>query len=256
MKLESRPVILVTGGASGLGRATVELLGERGARAVILDRDAGRGEELARGQENRLFVEVDVTDSATIQAAIERADETFGGVNGLIQCAGMAPAEKILARDGSPMELDSFRRAVEVNLIGTFNGMRLVAARLARNEPDPDGERGVIINTSSIAAFEGQIGQTAYASSKAGVAALTLPAARELAREGIRVMGIAPGIFDTPLLAGLPEKARTALAAQMPFPPRLGRPREFASLVMEILENPFLNGETVRLDGALRMPPR
>jgi NAD(P)-dependent dehydrogenase (short-subunit alcohol dehydrogenase family) len=241
---------LVAGGASGLGEATARALRARGARVTIADLNAERGAALA-SQLGGEFVEADVTDEAQMQAAVEAAGELRLAVS----CAGIGWAERTVKRDG-PAALAPFETVVRVNLIGTFNVLRLAAASMAANEPDPEGERGVVVMTASIAAFDGQIGQTAYAASKGGVVGLTLPAARDLARLGVRVCTIAPGVFDTPLLAGLPEESRTALGEQVPFPPRLGRPDEYAQLALQIAENGMLNGEVLRLDGALRMPPR
>ncbi|MCH8818767.1 MAG: 3-hydroxyacyl-CoA dehydrogenase [Acidobacteria bacterium] len=247
---------MVTGGASGLGSATVRRLHSLGAKVLIADlnQKAGKTLEDELG-EGALFIETDVTRETSVKKAIEGAVNQHGGVHILVNCAGIAIAEKILGKEG-PHNLDRFADVIQVNLIGTFNTLRLAAAAMAGNQPDQEGERGVIINTASVAALEGQIGQAAYSASKGGVVALTLPAARELARQGIRVVTIAPGTFDTPLLSGLPEKARTSLGEQVPFPSRLGRPEEFASLVLHIAENVMLNGETIRLDGALRMGPK
>ena len=239
---------LVAGGGSGLGEATARLLAESGANVVVADL---KSEELP---ENVRFVETDVTDNRSVQAAVDAALE-FGGLHGAINCAGVAIAEKVVGREG-PHPLDAFDWVVRINLIGTFNVIRLAAEAMAGNEPTEGGERGVVVNTASIAAFDGQIGQAAYAASKGGVVAMTLPIARELARSGIRVMTIAPGTFDTPMLAGLPEEARESLGRQVPFPPRLGRPEEFAALVRHIIENEMLNGEVIRLDGAIRMTAR
>ncbi|GAB5602549.1 3-hydroxyacyl-CoA dehydrogenase [Thermus sp. FJN-A] len=237
---------LVTGGASGLGRAAALALRERGYRVVVLD--------LKRGGEDLLYVEGDVVREEDVRRAVARAQEE-APLFAVVSAAGIGLAEKILGKEG-PHDLGSFRRVLEVNLLGTFNVLRLAAWAMRENPPDLEGQRGVIVNTASVAAFEGQMGQAAYAASKGGVAALTLPAARELAQWGIRVVAIAPGLFDTPLLQGLPEKAKASLAEQVPFPKRLGRPEEYAALVLHILENPMLNGEVVRLDGALRMAPR
>ena len=248
MEIEGR-TFLVAGGGSGLGAATTEMLTNEGANAVVADL---RG-EAADG--NVRFVETDVTDEASVRQAIEEALQSFGGMHGAINCAGIASAEKVLGREG-PHSLDSFAKVVEVNLVGTFNVLRLAAEVMVNNEPAASGERGVIVNTASVAAFDGQIGQVAYAASKGGVVALTLPVARELAGSGIRVMTIAPGIFDTPMMAGLPEDARNSLGKQVPFPQRLGRPEEYADLVKHIIENEMLNGEVIRLDGAIRMAPR
>jgi NAD(P)-dependent dehydrogenase (short-subunit alcohol dehydrogenase family) len=240
---------LVTGGGSGLGAATARTLEGAGAYVVVADlRGEGAGP-------NARFVRSDVTDEGSVKGAIDVALENFGALHGAINCAGIASAEKVLGRVG-PHSLESFSKVVEVNLMGTFNVIRLAAEAMARNEPTEGGERGVIVNTASVAAFDGQIGQVAYAASKGGVAAMTLPIARELARHGIRVVAIAPGIFDTPMLAGLPEAARESLGKQMPFPQRLGRPEEFAALVRHILENEMLNGEVIRLDAAIRLAPR
>ena len=241
---------LVVGGASGLGEATARELAGRGARVIVADLNREAGEELA-AELSANFVEADVTDADQLAAAVD----TVPGLRLAVSCAGIGWAERTVGRDG-PAALAPFETVVGVNLIGTFNVLRLAAAAMARNEPDGDGERGAVVMTASIAAFEGQIGQGAYAASKGGVVGLTLPAARDLARLGIRVCTIAPGLFDTPLLAGLPEDARTALGAQIPFPSRLGRPEEYARLACHVAENTMLNGEVLRLDGALRMPPR
>ncbi|MFI8743792.1 3-hydroxyacyl-CoA dehydrogenase [Pseudomonas sp. NPDC077186] len=246
-------VFLITGGGSGLGLAAARELLEQGGKVVLVDINAEAG--AARAEElgaNARFVPADITREEDGRAAVAQALEAFGAVHGLVNCAGIAPAEKVLGR-GGVHGLDSFRRTVEVNLIGSFNLLRLAAEAMAQNQPNAEGERGVIVNTASVAAFDGQIGQAAYAASKGGVAAMTLPAARELARSGIRVMCIAPGIFETPMMAGMPQEVRDSLAAGVPFPPRLGRPEEYAALVRHIVENPMLNGEVIRLDGALRM---
>ncbi|MCY1298784.1 putative oxidoreductase [compost metagenome] len=210
---------------------------------------AARAEELGA---NARFVKADITREEDARAAVAVAREAFGGLHGLINCAGIAPAEKVVGRNGAH-GLDSFRRVIEVNLIGSFNMLRLAAEAMAQGEPNAEGERGVIINTASVAAFDGQMGQAAYSASKGGVAAMTLPVARDLARSGIRVMCIAPGIFETPMMAGMPQEVQDSLAANVPFPPRLGRPAEYAALARHIIENSMLNGETIRLDGALRM---
>jgi NAD(P)-dependent dehydrogenase (short-subunit alcohol dehydrogenase family) len=241
---------LVVGGASGLGEATARELARRGARVTLADLNREAGEELA-GELSAGFVEADVTDADQLAAAVD----ALQGLRFAVSCAGIGWAERTVGRDG-PAALEPFETVVGVNLIGTFNVLRLAAAAMARNEPDGEGERGAVVMTASIAAFEGQIGQAAYAASKGGVVGLTLPAARDLARLGIRVCTIAPGLFDTPLLAGLPEETRTALGAQIPFPSRLGRPEEYARLACHVAENTMLNGEVLRLDGALRMPPR
>lgn len=249
-------VFLVTGGASGLGAATARLLAAEGGSVVLADLDRAAGEVLAAelGSSAR-FAPTDVTSESAAQAAIDLALESFGHLHGLVNCAGIAPSEKVIGREG-PHRLESFAKTININLVGTFNMIRLAAAAIAKEEPGEDSERGVIVNTASIAAFDGQIGQAAYAASKGGVAALTLPIARELARSGIRVVTIAPGIFETPMMAAFPQEVQEALARSVPFPQRLGRPAEFAALVRHIVENPMLNGETIRLDGALRMPPR
>jgi NAD(P)-dependent dehydrogenase (short-subunit alcohol dehydrogenase family) len=240
---------LVAGGGSGLGAATAAMLAGEGAKVVVADL---KGE--AAGDSVR-FVETDVTDEESVRAAIGEAVEAFGGLHGAVNCAGVASAEKVLGREG-PHSLESFAKVVQINLVGTFNVVRLAAEAMAENEPSESGERGVIVNTASVAAFDGQIGQVAYAASKGGVASLTLPVARELAALGIRVVTIAPGIFDTPMMAGLPEAARESLGKQVPFPSRLGKPEEYAALVRHIIENQMLNGEVIRLDGAIRMAPR
>jgi len=247
---------LVSGGASGLGAACARLLAAAGGNVVLADLNKDNGAALAADLGARArFTLTDVTDEASVQAAVRVAVETFGGLHGSVQCAGIAIAERVLGRTG-PHPLASFAKVIAVNLTGTFNVLRLAAEAMTRNPPTAGGERGVIVNTASVAAFEGQIGQAAYSASKGGVVALTLPAARDLARHGIRVMTIAPGTFDTPLLAGLAEPARQSLAQQVPFPSRLGRPEEFAALVRHIVENEMLNGEVIRLDGALRMGPK
>lgn len=248
--------ILIAGGASGLGEATARALAAAGANIVILDLNAERGQILAQELgPNARFAPGSVSDEAAVQAAIDRAQAEFGGLGAAVNCAGIATPGRVLGRSG-PLPLAEFRKVVEINLIGTFNVLRLAAAAMQANEPDENGQRGVIVNTASIAAYDGQVGQAAYAASKGGVVGLTLSAARDLAQWGIRVVTIAPGLFDTPLLAGLPEAARQSLGAQVPFPARLGRPSEYAALVKHILANPMLNGEVIRLDGALRMAPR
>jgi NAD(P)-dependent dehydrogenase (short-subunit alcohol dehydrogenase family) len=244
---------LVSGGASGLGAACVRTLAAAGGNVVIADLNADAGHRLAAELGARVrFAPADVTDEAAVRAAVALAVSSFGGLHGAVACAGIAIAERVLGKNG-PHPLAAFAKVVTVNLVGTFNVLRLAADAMAKNAPGSDGERGVVVMTASVAAFEGQIGQAAYAASKGGVAALTLPAARELARAGVRVVSIAPGIFDTPLLAGLPEPARLSLGQQVPFPPRLGRPDEYAALVRHIIENEMLNGCVLRLDGALRM---
>jgi NAD(P)-dependent dehydrogenase (short-subunit alcohol dehydrogenase family) len=247
---------IVTGGASGLGRAAAEAILGAGGNAVLLDvnADAGRAAEQALGAHAR-FAQADVTSEEQVTAAIEMATSGFSGLHGVVNAAGIGPAAKVLGRNG-PHALDLFEKTIRVNLVGTFNVIRLAAAVMAQNTPEASGERGVIVNTASIAAFDGQIGQPAYAASKGGIVALTLPVAREFAPLGIRVVTIAPGIFDTPLLAALPEAARVSLGQQVPFPSRLGRPAEYGALARHIIENEMLNGEVIRLDGALRMAPR
>ncbi|MDR9802750.1 3-hydroxyacyl-CoA dehydrogenase [Rhizobium hidalgonense] len=247
---------IVTGGGSGLGAATARMLVEAGGRVTIADLNVEAGEKIARefGSDGR-FVKADVTNGEDGAAVVAAAVEVFGGLHGLINCAGVAPAEKVIGRDG-PHRLESFARTIGINLIGTFNMIRLAAAAIRNAEPDAEGERGVIVNTASAAAFDGQIGQAAYAASKGGVAAMTLPIARELARHGIRVVSIAPGIFETPMMTGMPAEVQATLGQSVPFPPRLGRPAEFAGLVRHIFENNMLNGEVIRLDGALRMGAR
>ncbi|HBP5658702.1 3-hydroxyacyl-CoA dehydrogenase [Pseudomonas aeruginosa] len=252
MRIEDS-VFLITGGGSGLGLAAARQLLGQGGKVLLLDINAEAGQRAAAELgEGARFVQADITREEDGRVAVAQALEAFGAVHGLVNCAGIAPAEKVLGRSGVH-GLDSFRRTVEVNLIGSFNLLRLAAEAMAQNPPNAEGERGVIVNTASVAAFDGQIGQAAYAASKGGVAAMTLPAARELARSGIRVMCIAPGIFETPMMAGMPQEVRDSLAAGVPFPPRLGRPEEYAALVRHIVENPMLNGEVIRLDGALRM---
>ena len=247
---------LVSGGASGLGGATVREIVARGGRAAILDRDGDKAQALAEelGEATAAF-EADVTDEAQVKAAVDGAVEAFGGLRLVVGCAGIGWAEKTVGKEGAA-NLQPFETVIRVNLIGMYNVLRLGAAAMNENEPGEDGERGCVVMTASIAAWDGQIGQTAYSASKGGVAALTLPAARDLSNRGIRVNTIAPGLFDTPLLAALPQEARDALGAGVPFPKRLGDPHEFALLACHIAENRMLNGETIRLDGALRMPPR
>jgi NAD(P)-dependent dehydrogenase (short-subunit alcohol dehydrogenase family) len=247
---------LVSGGASGLGGACVRMLAGAGGNVVIADVNRAAGEPLAAELGPRVrFAATDVTDEASVQAAVQLGLQAFGNLHGSIQCAGIALAEKVHGKTG-PTPLAGFARTIQINLIGTYNVLRFTTAAMMQNAPNPAGERGVVINTASVAAFDGQIGQAAYAASKGGIVGMTLPLARELARHGIRVMAIAPGIFDTPLLAGLPEPARQSLAQQVPFPPRLGRPDEFAALARHIVENEMLNGEVIRLDGAIRMAPK
>ncbi|MEI7968889.1 MAG: 3-hydroxyacyl-CoA dehydrogenase [Betaproteobacteria bacterium] len=246
-------VFIVTGGSSGLGEATVEMITSNGGRVIVADVNTAAGEALAArlGPDVR-FSECDVTSEEHAKRAVDLAVSAFGGLQGLVNCAGVGVPAKVLGRDG-PLALDRFARIVNINLVGTFNMIRLAADAMSRGQPDDAGERGVIVNTASVAAFDGQIGQPAYAASKAGVVGMTLPIARELARFGIRVMTIAPGLFETPMMAGLPPEAQQSLAQQVPFPSRLGRPAEFARLVEQICRNQMLNGETIRLDGAIRM---
>ena len=245
-------VFLVAGGGSGLGAATAAMLIAEGAKVVVADlNDAGDGVARQLGA-NAKFLRTDVTDETATQAAVELCVAAFGGIHGAINCAGVAPGERVVGKTG-PHSLANFERAVRINLVGTFNVIRLAANRMSTQPTLASGERGVIINTSSVASFEGQIGQAAYAASKAGVNGMTLPIARELARFGIRVVTIAPGIFDTPMLQGMSEEIRASLGQQVPFPPRLGRPDEYAALAGHIIENEVLNGEVIRLDGAIRM---
>jgi NAD(P)-dependent dehydrogenase (short-subunit alcohol dehydrogenase family) len=238
---------LVTGGGSGLGAATARLLAESGANVLVAD--------LGRRDEVGTFVETDVRDEASVRNAVDAAGG-FGGLHGVVNCAGIGAAALVVGKDGQPHPLDAFRNVIDVNLVGTFNVIRLAAVVMAQNEPDEDGERGVIVNTASTAAWEGQFGQAAYTASKGGIVSLTIQLARELGRHGIRVMAIAPGLQDTPMVGLLREDIRAALEAQIPFPSRLGRPEEFAALVRHIVENRYLNGEVIRLDGALRAGPR
>jgi NAD(P)-dependent dehydrogenase (short-subunit alcohol dehydrogenase family) len=247
---------LITGGASGLGRATASLLRGAGGHVVLLDLAKSPGADVAAQLgEGALFAPGDVTSADDVSAALDAAVKRFGGLQGLVNCAGIGTADKTFGKRGSA-DLAGFTRVIQVNLIGTFNCIRLAAARMAENAPNAEGERGVIVNTASVAAFDGQIGQAAYSASKGGIVGMTLPIARDLAELGIRVCTIAPGLFDTPLLAGLPEAARASLGKQVPFPSRLGQPSEYAALAAHIMENAMLNGETIRLDGAIRMQPR
>ncbi|MGF7218384.1 NAD(P)-dependent dehydrogenase (short-subunit alcohol dehydrogenase family) [Spirosoma lacussanchae] len=251
---------LVTGGASGLGEATVRMLAANGANVIIVDLNEERGKALADelGDTAR-FQKTDVTSETDVQTAINLAIETFGGLHINVNCAGIVEARKTLGKvDGvyGAHSLAVFQKTIAINLIGTFNVIRLSALAIEQNEPNAEGERGVIINTASVAAYDGQMGQAAYSASKGGIVGMTLPIARDLARSGIRVMTIAPGLFETPLLLGLPEEARLSLGQQVPFPSRLGRPAEYGMLVKSILENPMLNGEVIRLDGAIRMAPK
>jgi len=246
MKIENN-VFIVTGASSGLGAATARMLAEAGGKVVIAD--LREPEALT---ENTLFHKTDVADGASAESAIQAAQARFGGLHGLINCAGVAPSERVVGKTG-PHGLDSFARTIGINLVGSFNMLRLAAAAMSTAEPNEEGERGVIINTASVAAYDGQIGQAAYSASKGGIVGMTLPAARELARFGIRVMAIAPGIFETPMLLAFSQEVQDSLGRTVPFPPRLGRPSEYAALARHVIENPMLNGEVIRLDGALRM---
>ena len=252
----SGTTFIVTGGASGLGAATTRMLTSGGARVAIADLKVDEGEALAAslGKSAR-FVRTDVCDEASAKAAVAVAVESFGGLQGLVNCAGIVHGERVVGKEG-PHSLAGFVRAVNINLIGTFNLIRLAADVMTKGVPNAEGERGVIVNTASVAAFDGQIGQAAYSASKAAVVGMTLPIARELARYGIRVMTIAPGIFETPMMDSLAQDVQESLGKMVPFPPRLGRPDEFASLVRQVIENPMLNGEVIRLDGAIRMAPK
>ncbi len=246
-------VALVTGGASGLGAAAVEMLIEKGAKVVIADMNETKGNEFAATfGDKAIFVKDNVTVTAENEAAVATAIEKFGKLDVLVNAAGIASASKIIGKDG-PTPLEWFKMVVDVNLVGSFDVMRLAAWEMSKNEPNANGEKGVMINVASVAAFDGQMGQAAYSASKAGVVGMTLPIARDLSKEGIRALTIAPGMFDTPMVALLPQAARDSLGAQVPFPKRMGNPPEFASLVCQIVENPYLNGESIRLDGAIRM---
>jgi NAD(P)-dependent dehydrogenase (short-subunit alcohol dehydrogenase family) len=247
-------VALVSGGASGLGEATVRILAEAGAKVVIADMNAEKGEALAK-ELGATFAKTDVSDADQVAAAVQKAS-SLGSLRATISCAGIGAGARIVDKDGNPHDLKAFQKVINVNLVGTFNMMRLGAAAMAKNEADSDHHRGVIVNTASIAAFDGQIGQVAYSASKGGVVGMTLPVARDLSKVGIRVCTVCPGTMDTPLLASLPEAARVALAAAIPFPSRLGTPREFAMLIKHIVDNNYLNAEVIRLDGALRMGPK
>jgi NAD(P)-dependent dehydrogenase (short-subunit alcohol dehydrogenase family) len=246
---------IVTGGASGLGAATARAIVAAGGNAVIADVNADAGNALAKELGRARFIKTDVTAEADGKAAVALALKEFGGLQGLINCAGIAVAEKTIGREG-PHALASFSRVISINLIGTFNMIRLAADAMSKGQPNAGGERGVIINTASVAAFDGQIGQAAYSASKGGIVGMTLPIARDLSRSGIRVMTIAPGIFLTPMLLGLPKEAQDSLGKMVPFPPRLGQPSEYAALAKHIIENEMLNGEVIRLDGAIRMAPK
>ena len=255
MELSSVKAV-ITGGASGLGRATAARLAAAGARVALLDRTASAGADVAKSLgPAAAFTPADVTSADEVAAALDRAAAACGGINVLVNCAGIGTAMKTYGKAG-PAKLEEFTRVIQVNLIGTFNCIRLAAVHMARNAPTVDGERGVVINTASVAAFDGQIGQAAYSASKGGIVGLTLPVARDLAEQGIRVVTIAPGIFETPLLGTLPDSVRASLANQVPFPKRLGQPDEYAALAEQIITNVMLNGETIRLDGAIRMQPR
>jgi NAD(P)-dependent dehydrogenase (short-subunit alcohol dehydrogenase family) len=247
---------LVTGGASGLGAATARMLVANGAKVMIADVNEAAGQKIAQELGSAtVFVKTDVTNTEQVKAAVAAAGQKHGGLHILVSAAGIGVAEKVLGKDGIH-DLGRYLRVLQVNLVGTFDIVRRAAELMSKNQPDEDGGRGAIVMTASVAAFDGQIGQTAYSASKGGIVGMTLPLARELAREGIRVVTIAPGIFDTPLLAGLPEAARQSLGQQVPFPKRLGQPKEYAALVQHIVENDMLNGETIRLDGAIRMAPK
>ncbi len=253
MKIANKTFI-ITGACSGLGKATVLHLADNNANIVLADINVEAGQTIAVELDGQgVFVPVDVTDQSTIESALTIANKHFGNLHGLINCAGILVAERILKKDGSLFDLDHFRQCIDVNLMGSFNMMRLITPVLRNNPADNNGERGIMINTASIAAYEGQIGQAAYAASKAGIIGMTLPAARELAQHGIRVMTIAPGVFETPLFADISAEKRQALEQQIPFPSRLGKPSEYAALVQHIIENPMLNGTVIRLDGALRL---
>ncbi|KVO45596.1 3-hydroxy-2-methylbutyryl-CoA dehydrogenase [Burkholderia ubonensis] len=246
-------VFLITGGASGLGAGTARMLVQEGGKVVLADLNQDAGEALAQ-ELGGVFVRCDVSREEDAQAAVDAATRA-GTLRGLVNCAGIAPAAKTVGKDGAH-PLDAFAKTINVNLVGTFNMIRLAAVAMSANEPNTLGERGVIVSTASVAAFDGQIGQAAYAASKAGVAGMTLPIARDLSRNAIRVMTIAPGLFETPMLLGMPKEVQDALGAMVPFPPRLGKPAEYAMLVRQIVENPMLNGEVIRLDGAIRMQPK
>ena len=253
MKIENC-VAVVSGGASGLGAAVVKELTENGAKAAILDFDAENGEKLALELGDKvIFCKTDVTDAASVKSAIDRTMEAFGAIHFAVNCAGVASPKKVIDKKGNPMPADFFNRVIQINLVGTMNVLSLAAVEMCKNTPTEDGEKGAVINVASVAAFEGQVGQAAYSASKAGVVGMALPIAREFADYGIRVNTIAPGIFMTPMMAGLPENVQQSLAAMMPFPKRLGKPEEFAMLVRHLIENPMINAEVIRLDAALRM---
>ncbi|MDD2233912.1 MAG: 3-hydroxyacyl-CoA dehydrogenase [Desulfitobacteriaceae bacterium] len=253
-------IVFVTGGASGLGEATIQNIVAHGGQAVIADIDEDKGRKLAaelnrKSFRKTIFVKTDITDEVSVSEALNLAVKEFGTVNAIVNCAGIAPPGKVLGKSG-PLSLSTFEKVIQINLTGTFNVLRLASEIMVNNSPNDLGERGVIINTASIAAYDGQIGQAAYGASKSGVVGLTLPVAREMASHGIRVMTIAPGLFNTPMFDSLPEKAKETLGSIVPFPPRLGQPIEYAQLVQQIIENPMLNGTTIRLDGAIRMQPK
>ncbi|CAH0247944.1 putative oxidoreductase Rv1144 [Peribacillus sp. Bi96] len=249
-------IAVVTGGASGLGAATVRNIINKGGKAIIFDLSEEKGAKMAHELGNSvLFVKTDVTSEDSVREGLKKGIERFGSINAVINCAGVAIAEKVIGRKGTH-ELKAFSKVVAINLVGTFNVIRLAAEKMVENEPNHEGERGVMINTASVAAFEGQIGQAAYSASKGGIVGMTLPIARELATKGIRVVSIAPGLFHTPMFDSLPEEARLSLGKTVPFPSRLGYPEEYAKLTESIITNPMLNGETIRLDGAIRMSPR
>jgi 3-hydroxyacyl-CoA dehydrogenase/3-hydroxy-2-methylbutyryl-CoA dehydrogenase len=249
-------VALVTGGASGLGEASIMELVKKDARAVIVDVDAEKGEKLAASiGENAIFLKTDVTSEADVRQAVQKTVETFGKINVVINCAGVVNPGKLIGRKG-PLPLESFNKVLQINLVGTLNVIRLAVEKMMNNTPGEEGEKGVIINSASIAAFEGQVGQVAYSASKAGIVGMTLPIAREISDYGIRIVTIAPGIFDTPMMAGLPPAVKEDMARTVPFPRRLGKPMEFANMALHIIENVMLNGCCIRLDGALRMPPK
>lgn len=255
MNIENK-IFFISGGASGLGFATAKMIIENYGYVILADINSEIGPRTAKELgKHALFVATDVSDEENVKNTVAKGIAEFGTINGVINCAGIAPAERILGRE-SVHRLSTFSKVIQINLIGTFNVLRLVSDVMQNNNPDENGERGIVINTASVAAFDGQIGQAAYAASKGGIVSMTLPIARELARFGIRVLAIAPGIFETPMLAGMPEEVRTSLGQQVPFPSRLGRPDEFASLAKQMIENQMLNGEVVRLDGAIRMNPK
>ena len=248
---------IITGGASGLGEATVRRIAESGGKAAIFDLNAERANQLIEelGEESVVYMETDVTDAGQVERNVKTVVEQFGAINLIVNCAGIGTPGKVISK-GTPIALDQFEKVIKVNLIGSFNVIRVAAAAMQKNEPNEEGERGVIISTASVAAYEGQIGQAAYSASKGGVVSMTLPIARELARDGIRVMAIAPGLMETPMVEGLPDAAIASLSAAVPFPARLGKPAEYAQLVESITANSMLNGETIRLDGAIRMQPK